>query len=580
MFRVEFKIFLLITILLFITISIEFISIYSTYKTALNEERQRLVEIAQSQARFIEAVARFNEKHHKSYSKGSREATISQIIDAHKNYKGFGESGEFTLAYRKDNKIIFVLSHRHYDLNKPKPIEFNSNLAEPMRRALGGESGSIVGYDYRGKRVLAGYEFVDILNMGVVAKIDLDEVRAPFIKTTTIVVIVSIILIIFGIILFYKLIDPIIKQLRDSEKRFRSTFEQMAVGVSHNSLDGKFIRINKKFCEIVGYSQKEMLLKTFQEITYPNDLNKDLDNVKKILSAEIETYSMEKRYFHKNGDIIWINLTVSLVSRDFKPDYFIAVVEDITDKKRVENELHEKEEMMIAQSRQSAMGDMISMIAHQWRQPLSTIGMSANNMIFDINIKELKEEVFLEHLSVINREVGYLSKTIDDFRNFFKPNREMEFTTFSTLFSKIDEIIGKSLQNHEIELNLNSKDEIEFYTYPNEVIQVLLNIINNSKEAIIDRGIKDSYIKIDGYLKDGVIYIDICDNAGGIKDECRDKIFNPYFTTKDENGTGLGLYMSKVIIEKHLSGNLKFKNYNNGVCFKISFKYLPREKKV
>ncbi|MDX2431707.1 MAG: PAS domain S-box protein [Bacteroides sp.] len=132
---------------------------------------------------------------------------------------------------------------------------------------------------------------------------------------------------------------------KESESRFRATFEQAAVGIAHVAPEGHFLRINQKFCDIVGYSQKEMLEVTFQDITHPDDLETDLEKVNKLLEGELETYSMGKRYFHKNGAIVWVNLTVSLLRTSAgEPDYFIAVIEEITDKIEAENRIQESEE--------------------------------------------------------------------------------------------------------------------------------------------------------------------------------------------------------------------------------------------
>ena len=152
------------------------------YQAAIDEERDRLMESAQSQARLIEAVARFDAVQSADFPEGSSAATISQIVDAHKNFKGVGETGEFTLARREGEQIVFLLSHRHQDLEDVKPVPWDSQLAQPMRLALSGFSGTVIAVDYRGERVLAAHEPVAELELGIVAKIDLAEVRAPFIQ--------------------------------------------------------------------------------------------------------------------------------------------------------------------------------------------------------------------------------------------------------------------------------------------------------------------------------------------------------------------------------------------------------------
>ncbi len=164
------------------TLSVSAIAIYLLYRTAFEEETVRLVETAKSQARLIEAIARFDRVYSTDYPEGSEKATLSQIIDAHREYQGFGDTGEFTLAKRKGDEIIFLLRHRHSEVEQPKPVPFDSKLAEPMRRALAGLSGTVIGPDYRGEMDLAAHEPVAELDLGIVANIDLDEVRAPFIR--------------------------------------------------------------------------------------------------------------------------------------------------------------------------------------------------------------------------------------------------------------------------------------------------------------------------------------------------------------------------------------------------------------
>ncbi len=199
------------------------------YFTAFEERRADLIRMAQSRARLMEAVARFDAQFSQSaFPGGAKAATIAQITEAHKNFQGIGQTGEFTLARREGNKISFVLSHRHHDLDKPEAIPFASDLAEPMRRALGGKSGTVVGLDYRGVRVLAAHEPVSVLDLGIVAKIDLAEIRSPFIKAGGIVVIIAAFLVGLGCIFFFRIGNSIIERIRESEQRFRDFTDSAA----------------------------------------------------------------------------------------------------------------------------------------------------------------------------------------------------------------------------------------------------------------------------------------------------------------------------------------------------------------
>jgi hypothetical protein len=207
------RVILLIIIMVVIGLIIESITINMLYRTAFNEQKENLQDIVISQARLIEAIARFDKIHSKNYPGGASEGTLRQIAAAHKQYGGFGETGEFTLSKKQGDNIVFILNHRHYDLNEPRPVPINSKLAEPSRLALSGKSGTIVGLDYRGEKVLAAYEPVRELNWGIVAKIDMTEVRAPFIKAAAISSLLGIFAIIVGTIIFIKLTNPIITTL-------------------------------------------------------------------------------------------------------------------------------------------------------------------------------------------------------------------------------------------------------------------------------------------------------------------------------------------------------------------------------
>jgi len=210
-----------------VTIIVEFVTIAMLYRTAINEERARLVETAKSQARLIEAIARFDALYSKDYPNGPKEATLSQIADAHNHYKGFGKTGEFTLSKKEGDKIVFLLSHRHYDLQNPKPVPFESELAEPMRLAFLGRSGTIIGLDYRGTKVLAAYEPVGELDLGIVAKIDLAEVRAPFIKVVLISGFIGMIAVAVGTMLFIYVTNPLLRKLSKTVETLQDALKKV-----------------------------------------------------------------------------------------------------------------------------------------------------------------------------------------------------------------------------------------------------------------------------------------------------------------------------------------------------------------
>lgn len=254
-----------------------------------------------------------------------------------------------------------------------------------------------------------------------------------------------------------------------------------------------------------------------------------------------------------------------------------ALYQEIEERKRVEKEqktalekIQTQDELIMTQSRHAAMGEMISMIAHQWRQPISVIAMEANNMLADIEFDEIEAESFAKDAKMIIKQTQHLSKTIDDFRNFFRPGKQKEYAKPRKIVDECLVIMGKSLENQNIELIKFYKSDRSLLIYSRELLQVIINILKNAKEALLENRKTDRKIIIRIFETKIYLQIDIIDNAGGITDKIQQSIFEPYFSTKDKkSGTGLGLYMSKIIIEEHMNGKLRIKNTSDGAQFSI-----------
>ncbi|WP_333803799.1 sensor histidine kinase [Sulfurospirillum sp.] len=254
--------------------------------------------------------------------------------------------------------------------------------------------------------------------------------------------------------------------------------------------------------------------------------------------------------------------------------------------RRIEEEVHknrEKDQHILQQSRLAQMGEMISMIAHQWRQPLGSISAVSASIKLKITLnrfdyttqkgREESQQFISEAMSKIESYVQFLTHTIDDFRNFFKPNKQKESITLSQLVNRTLEIIGKALEINGITIKVETHATYEIFTYANEVTQVILNILKNAEDVIKERKIHDAHILITIDKEDTWQTISIEDNAGGISKDVLPHIFEPYFSTKSEkNGSGLGLYMSKTIIEEHCGGEILATNAENGAKFTIKLK--------
>jgi len=231
-----------------------------------------------------------------------------------------------------------------------------------------------------------------------------------------------------------------------------------------------------------------------------------------------------------------------------------------------------KDKLIMLQSRHAAMGEMISMIAHQWRQPLSVISMSANNILADIEFEQLEPVALEQEAQAMINQARYLSNTIDDFRDFFRPDKKKEQISLEKIIENCFEIIGKALENNNIKVTRRYSFQSEILLYSHETLQVFLNILKNAREALLDNNEHDREIIITINETDTHIDTIICNNAGKINDKIINQIFEPYFSTKGKkNGTGLGLYMSKIIIEQHMDGKITAFNEQDNACFKVSF---------
>jgi len=249
------------------------------------------------------------------------------------------------------------------------------------------------------------------------------------------------------------------------------------------------------------------------------------------------------------------------------------------------SKIREHENMLLVQSKSAIMGEMLEMIAHQWRQPITSIGMISNNMLFSIIISEdepLDKPQFQSELEDINKQIKYLSHTIDDFRNFFKESKTRQEIYIDDIVIKSISLLSKQFEQNSIAIEVkNGCQNTLLYTYKNELTQVLLNILHNSKDAFESCRQENKKIAIDCSKKDDEITIEISDNAGGIEESILQKIFEPYFSTKKEkNGTGLGLYMSRIIVTKHLQGEIEAKNSKDGASFIIRMPILKKSEEL
>ena len=351
--------------------------------------------------------------------------------------------------------------------------------------------------------------------------------------------------------------------------------------------------------KFTGYKKSDFTSNkvNYASIVHKNDIKRVSDEVSFAINSDLEFFKHEPyRIVLKDKTIKWVlDYTIIVRDENNKISHFIGIIGDIT-------EIKNQEKIILEQSRLAQMGEMISMIAHQWRQPLGAISATAIDMKmqsefekFNLDEKEdvKKYESYINNgLDSIDVFVKDLTYTIDDFRNFFQPDKTYDLDTIVKPLNKALRIINASLKHYGIEIikecsicnketNIyNGIDMIQkcstcdkkINIYSGEMMQVILNILKNSQDNFKEKKVDNPKIMISCScgMSDNKVVLKISDNGGGIPEDILPKIFEPYFSTKDEkNGTGLGLYMSKIIVEEHHKGKFLVENIDGGVCFTI-----------
>ncbi|MEA3370165.1 MAG: sensor histidine kinase [Campylobacterota bacterium] len=274
-----------------------------------------------------------------------------------------------------------------------------------------------------------------------------------------------------------------------------------------------------------------------------------------LIFIEIQTLLLEKNYFSAD-DILHITIPLESLILAFALSYKM---------KSLEEEKQEKEQMLVHYDKKASIGDMVDNIAHQWRQPLTHIGYLVMNISAAIANNRLDEKLWNKKQHEINLQLEYMSKTIDDFRDFYNPNVVNEEFSVYECVHKVYQIIKPTLKLHEIELNIKNSDEPILFANESELSQVVLNLISNAKDAFEKNKIINKKINI--FIDKKSIIVE--DNAGGVDKSIEKNLFSLYTSTK-KNG-GVGLYMSHLIIEKHFNATINYTPIKNGSRFSINF---------
>ena len=323
-------------VMLLLVLAVGGVAVVLLYNTSLKQQKARLIEMTTAQARLIEAVARYDRNLGAGIPEDAADATVAQVIDAHQQESELGETGEFTLARLEDNQIVYLLKRRHLDEEDSQRIPFSGSVkGEPMRRALSGKSGTMVTTDYRGERVLAAYEPIDELGMGIVAKIDFDEIRGPLIRASIVGLGAAAWLILIGGLGLLRVNKPLVEQLEQQERTLEAIVTNAADGIFTVDHKGTLLSFNQKAESIFGYPASEVLgTKISQLIQGQTDkhIEASLTHLKGELREEVGR--------RKDGDLFAMEVAVNPMTQTTTATY-VGIARDITERKRMEGELRQ-----------------------------------------------------------------------------------------------------------------------------------------------------------------------------------------------------------------------------------------------
>ena len=362
------------------------------------------------------------------------------------------------------------------------------------------------------------------------------------------------------------------RELKKSIDYFQTIFNIVKEGIAILDLESNFLLVNDSYAKMTGFTKSKLYTMSCMELT-----KKDmLEESKKVLQEVLEKgfyMDYEKICIVENDRELPVSMDVILMPDKMQ---ILVIAKDLTLEKKRKKEKEYQEQLLVHQSRLAQMGEMISMIAHQWRQPLGAISTTSANLAlklelnsFALDSEDSRDECknyFLKRLANIESYIESLSTTVDDFRNFYKPNKSVESVRLDAVFSKSLNIIKSSLLSSGVEIICTSNSRENIRIHESEMMHVILNILQNAQDNFTEQNIKYPKLIINIENKS----INIQDNAGGVPAAILEKIFDPYFSTKHrKNGTGLGLYMSKLIVEDHHKGKLYVQNIDDGACFTI-----------
>jgi PAS domain S-box-containing protein len=581
------------------------VSLATLYRAAFNQQRQRLLEIAQSQARLLSAIAEYDAT--QGSPRDVFRILLDQIQTTPERFQGFGNTGELTLATQQNDQIVFLLSYRNHGIAHPSPVPAASDLAEPTRRALSGESGTIIGTDYRGQQVLAAYEPIEQLGLGLVAKIDVTELRAPFIEAGVRAATVGLFFIGVAAFLFLRVGNPLIEQiqqshaaliegarqieetnvqlreeirqrqqaeeaLRESEERYRLLVEQSpdAIGLH---VDGKLIFANSAMVRLVGAATPADLVgRSITDFVHPEDRAqiedrwRHLSRGELVPPAQIRALTLDGRVIHAE------TVAAPLPYRGKPAVQFVA--RDVTEQRRLEQQLQQAQKM-------EAIGRLAGGVAHDFNNHLFVISGYAELLSQQLKGESTAQRA-IEEIRRAAERAGTLTRQLLAVSR--KQVLELRVIDLNKELSTMQDMLGRVV-GEDVKLEMRLHPDVRRARFdPGQLHQVVLNLVINARDAMPEGGrltietanveLDDAYARSHAEVSAGLyVMLSVSDTGVGMGQETLPKIFEPFFTTKEAGkGTGLGLPTVHGIV-KQCGGHISvYSEPGTGTTFNV---YLP-----
>jgi PAS domain S-box-containing protein len=552
---------------------------FGLYHAAVQEQRAWLVKLVQSQSHLISTVAKFDSEHISSdHPGGAWGATMSQIEAASDAYREFGKTGEFVLGRQQDNQIIFLLKRRFSDRYGSNAVAFTSTLAEPMHKALSGLHGTIIGPDYRNVQVLAAYEPIKGTDIGIVAKIDISEIRAPFFKYGGYSAAGALVIIFIGVAIGGRVTAPVIKHLETAVENLEATQRLTHLGNWEWNIKQGTLEWSEELYRISGQDPQTIFpsYDHFFEIIHPNDV----DRVKAVHQKALKdkaVFDFGFRIIRPDGSIRYINEQGEVFQNSQgEPIRMLGTVRDITERKRSDALL--KQAVIETKAANNAKSEFLASMSHDLRTPLNAI-MGFAEMMKERTYGPLGNKHYEDYAGIIHDSGKLLVNLINDILDISKIEAgkyalNKENIVLGELIETTMKMVTPQARSKNLVLSHQTGIDLpKLYADQRAITQVLSNMLSNAVKFTPEGG----RISVEAQLSTvETLEILICDTGIGMSDEDIKKAIRPFeqadsLHSRHHEGTGLGIHLSKNLMDLH-GGNLEIRSQIGvGTTITLSF---------